>query len=112
MIGSSLDIWPAPQMKRNAPTMSALLTGGMPAAASVVLTLKLEAIAGAPVAPTGAGEGPGVGVGVGGGGGGGVGVGFVFGGSDLTVTRAELSGWTSVLQPESKVSRSDDASAA
>ena len=97
-------------MKRNAPTTSLPFNGAMApvphAACRVVLTLKFDAIAAAPVGPTGDGDGPGVGMGVG------VGVGVGVDGLDGTVTRSEDSGWTSVLQPGSEISRSDDASAA
>ena len=75
------------------------------AAFSAVVTLKFEGIAAAPVVDPPEGVGVGVGVGVGDG----VGVGV---GESGTVTGPELSVLVSVLQPESKVSRSDDASAA
>ena len=69
--------------------------------------MKLDAIAAAPV--DGPGGGVGVGVGVGEGVGEGVGVGLGLSG---TVTGSDPSDLTSVLQLESEVSRSDDASAA
>ena len=77
------------------------------AAWRVVLTVKFDAIAGAPVEGPGGRDGVGVGVGEG------VGVGVGLGESSSgTVTGSEASDLTSVLQLGSKVSRSDDASAA
>ena len=100
-------------MNRKAPTTSGLADAGMApvpqAAWRVVLTVKLDGIAAAPVAlPEGVGVGVGVGLGVGDG----VGVGVGVGDSSGTVTGPDCSDLTSVLQLGSKVSRSDDASAA
>lgn len=102
-------------MNRKAPTTSGLADAGMApvpqAAWRVVLTVKLDGIAAAPVALP-EGDGVGVGVGLGVGDGVGVGVGVGVGDSSGTVTGPDCSDLTSVLQLGSKVSRSDDASAA